>query len=255
MEYQTIIIGSGVAAATIAQTLLHDDASHRMLILEAGPRVPSKDRRLWWDLVIHGRSAYEHCHDLPLPGKGDPEVENESTGPTEWTFRESRMMGYGGSTFHWGGWALRFKPEDFELFSHTGRGADWPITYNDLEPFYCEAETLLGVSGSDPHQWTPRSKRYPLPPFEHTKADGPMMKALDNLGISYAPMPMARFSKCMTTGTCKYCPFGARFVASYILDELVEKGLASNLEIHTRSPVSELLLDRKDRVVGVRYLD
>jgi len=255
VEHQTIVVGSGVAASALTRRLLERAPDHSVLILEAGPRVPLKDRRAWWDYVIFGRAPYEHCHDLPLPGPTVTESENESTGQTEWVLRESRMMGYGGSTYHWGGWGLRFKPEDFELFSRTGRGADWPIRYEDLEPFYCDAESLLSVSGTDPHGWTPRSKGYPLPPYEHTAADAPMIAAFEKLGIAYAPMPMARYRKCMTTGTCKYCPLGARFVAAYLLEELHDSGRHPNLEVRVRCPVSELLLDRKDRVRGVRYLD
>ena len=255
MEFQTIIIGSGVAAAAVATRLLAADARHRLLLLEAGPRVPSIDRRLWWDFHLSGRSAYELCHDLPLPTAGSGPAENESTGPTEWTFRESRMMGLGGSTYHWGGWGLRFKAEDFELRSRTGRGADWPITYDDLEPYYCEAESLLGIGGEDPHGWHRRSQDYPLPPFAHTAADGPMIDAFDKLGIAYASMPMARFRKCMTTGTCKYCPFGARFVASYLLDDLIESGRYPHLHIRARHVVSELIFDRKSRVIGMQVLN
>ncbi|MGD9644714.1 MAG: GMC oxidoreductase [Pirellulales bacterium] len=255
MEWQTVLIGSGVAAAAVATKLLERDPNHGLLVLEAGPRVPSRDRRLWWDFVLSGRSAYEHCHDLPLPGNGTAETENESTGPTPWTFRESRMMGVGGSTYHWGGWSLRFKEEDFELFSRTGRGADWPISYDDLEPFYCQAETLLGTSGEDPHGWNRRSRDYPLPPFRHTAADGPMIQAFEKLGIAYASMPVARFRKCMTTGTCKYCPLGARFVASYLLDDLLTSERHANFALRDRSAVSELIFDRKDRVIGVGVLD
>ena len=123
MEYQTIVIGSGVAAAAFVNRLLETDAMHSVLVLEAGPHVPQKDRRAWWDYVVHGRTTYDHCHDLKLPKEID-EPENESTGLTDWHFRESRMMGYGGSTYHWGGWGLRFKPEDFHLKTNTGRGAD-----------------------------------------------------------------------------------------------------------------------------------
>ena len=254
MEWQTVIIGSGVAAAAVASKLLDRDPGHALLLLEAGPRVPSKDRRLWWDFVLSGRSAYEHCHDLPLPGNGSTETENESTGPTPWTFRESRMMGVGGSTFHWGGWALRFKDEDFKLLSRTGRGADWPISYDDLEPYYCQAEALLGVSGEDPHGWNRRSQDYPLPAFKQTAADGPMIQAFERLGIAYASMPVARFRKCMTTGTCKYCPLGARFVAAYLLDALVGSGRHPNLALQPRRVVAELVFDRKERVIGARVL-
>ena len=262
MEYQTILIGSGVAGATVAKTLLEADPDHSLLILEAGPRVVAKDRRSWWDYVISGRAAYAHCHDLPLPEARpdirDPrfeETENASVGPSTWLFQESRVMGFGGSTTHWGGWALRFKPEDFKLRSATGRGADWPISYDDLEPYYCHAERLLSVAGDDDDDWTPRTRSYPLPRFEFTAADGPMIDAFRRLEIKYGTMPVARYRKCMTTGTCKYCPLGARFAAAYVLDELSESPFYRNLEIRTRCPVTGLLHDRKNRIVGVRYLD
>jgi choline dehydrogenase-like flavoprotein len=82
-----------------------------------------------------------------------------------------------------------------------------------------------------------------------------MIQAFEKLGIAYASMPIARFRKCLTTGTCKYCPLGARFVASYLLDDLVESGRHPNLALRARSAVSELIFDRKDRVIGVRVLD
>jgi len=255
MEQQTLIVGSGVAATTIAHALLEHDPNHALLILEAGPRVPLKDRRGWWDYVMFQRAPYDHCHDFPLPGAEVADPENQSTGETPWIFRESRVMGYGGSTTHWGGWGLRFKPEDFELYSRTGRGADWPLTYEELEPYYCAAESFLSVSGSDPHGWTPRSQPYPVEPYKHTAADAPMIAAFDQLGIKYAPMPMARYRKCMTTGTCKYCPIGARFVAGEVLARLAASGRFPHLQIRSRAVANQLLFDRKNRVHGVRYLD
>ncbi|HEY1068127.1 MAG TPA: lycopene cyclase family protein, partial [Pirellulales bacterium] len=128
MEVETIIVGSGVAAAALARGLLAADPQHSLLVLEAGPKVPVKDRRMWWDYVVNNVSPYEQCHDLPLANPkspGDPfenqlihgdEQPDGTREKTEWGFRESRMMGYGGSTYHWGGWGLRFKPEDFKLY-------------------------------------------------------------------------------------------------------------------------------------------
>jgi choline dehydrogenase-like flavoprotein len=258
-EYQTVLIGAGVAAAAIAKTLLEGDPDHHLLILDAGPELVLKDRRAWWDYVISGRVAYAHCHDLPLPDpKGPPfaETENESAGPDTWIFQESRVMALGGSTTHWGGWALRFKPEDFQLFTNTGRGADWPLSYErDLETYYCKAEKFLSVAGSNEDRWTPRSADYPLPAFDFTAADGPMIDAFRKLGIKYGTMPVARYRKCMTTGTCKYCPLGARFAAAYALHDLRDCGRYPNLELRTRCPVSALLHDRKNRMAGARYFD
>jgi choline dehydrogenase-like flavoprotein len=261
-EYQTVLIGAGVAGAAIAKALLDDDPDHHLLVIDAGPRPLLKDRRSWWDYVISGRAAYADLHDLPLPDpKPDPakpkfeEAENQSVGEDPWIFQESRVMGFGGSTTHWGGWALRFKPEDFQLFSNTRRGADWPIPYREFEPYYCRAERFLSVSGNDADGWTPRSQGYPLPPFSFTAADGPMIEAFQALDIKYGTMPVARYRKCMTTGTCKYCPLGARFTAAYVWDELLDCGRYPNVEIRTRCPTTRLLHDRKNRIAGVRYLD
>jgi choline dehydrogenase-like flavoprotein len=261
-EHQTILIGAGVAAATIAKTLLEGDPKHHLLVLEAGPPLLLKDRRAWWDYVITGRAAYAHCHDLPLPPPGSNEAaarlgetENASLGKDTWIFQESRVMGLGGTTTHWGGWALRFKPEDFKLRTNTKRGADWPIEYEDFEPYYGSAERLLSAAGDDRDKWTPRSENYPLPPFTFTAADGPMIDAFQKLGIRYGTMPVARYRKCMTTGTCKYCPLGSRFAAAYLLEELLDCGRYPNLKFRTRCPVTSLLHDRKNRIAGVRYLD
>ena len=64
----------------------------------------------------------------------------ELGGHAYFTLDSCRLRFFGGTTNHWGGWSLRFKPEDFELKSRTGMGADWPITYDDLAPhFVCSA--------------------------------------------------------------------------------------------------------------------
>ena len=74
-------------------------------------------------------------------------------------------MSVGGLALHWGGTSPRYSPEDFRVKSLYGIGYDWPLTYDDLEPFYQEAEERLGVAGEQgPSDLDPRSKQYPLPP-------------------------------------------------------------------------------------------
>lgn len=246
LEFEYVIIGSGVAGAIVAQRLLENDPQASVAIVEAGRRVPLKDRRKWWDFVSTGANPYEEYHDLPI------ESENQSVGKEPWTFEESRLMGRGGSTVHWGGWALRFKEEDFETCSRTGRGADWPIMYRDLESYYDRAETLLGVSGrasdSKGDVLPPRKSDYPLDPFPFVEADRPLIHAMQRLEIGYGHMPMARFRMCMTTGTCRYCPFGARFTAAYLLDEIESNPRYTNFRYFDQSPCERLLTDKKNLV-------
>ena len=183
-DYDYVIVGSGVAAATVAKTLLEHDRSTSILLLEAGPEVPARDRRSWWDYVVNDVQPYSYCYDQP--------GETASLGNTKWEFDGSRVMAYGGSTMHWGGWCLRYKPEDFWLRTNTGAGGDWPFTYDDLEPYYCRAEHHLSVCGDDTEGWTKRSEPYPRPPFPWTAADGEMIEAMTQLGIKPGKMPVAR---------------------------------------------------------------
>ena len=246
-EFDYVFVGSGVAASTVAKTILESNRLASILILDAGPKVPAQDRRAWWDYLVRDRRPYDYCYDQ----KG----ENQSVGQTEWSFDDGRVSMYGGSTVHWGGWCLRFKPEDFEVFSRTKEGADWPISYNTLEPYYGRAEEYLSVCGDDSEGWTARTTPYPRPPFPWTAADGEMIAAFKELGIKPGKLPIARYRKCMTTGTCKYCPFGARFSGQIALEELLTDGRHLNLEVVHNAPVSQINAESKKRIESVEYLD
>lgn len=252
-DYEYILVGSGVAGATLASRLLEANRGASILILEAGPVVPAKDRRAWWDYVVLDRKPYAYTYDQP--------GETRSIGNIHWAFEENRVLAYGGSTMHWGGWCLRFKPEDFQLQSRTGEGADWLFSYDDLEPYYCEAEAYLSVCGEDTEDWSSpgfpmhRSKPYPMPPFWWTEADGEMIAGFEANGLKPGKMPIARYRKCMTTGTCKYCPLGSRFNAQYVLDELRQDPRHTALEIRPNSPVLRVDCESKQRITGVTYLD
>src|SRR5205085_10670226 len=77
---------------------------------------------------------------------------------------QSRSMGVGGLAMHWGGVTPRFSPEDFRVKSLFGLGVDWPLSYEELDPFYQEAEELMGVAGEQgPPAMDPRGKPFPQP--------------------------------------------------------------------------------------------
>ncbi len=249
-DVEYLLVGSGVAASTIAKRLLEKDPNTSILMLEAGSRIPAKDRRLWWDFVV--------THKLPYDYTYDKIGANPSIGNTHWEMHKTRVTAYGGTTMHWGGWALRMKPEDFHLYTNTGEGGDWLVTYEDLEGYYCQAEKHLSVCGDPDDDWTWRSEPYPLPPYPWLEPDIEMIEAFQANGIRPGRMPLARYRKCMTTGTCRYCPFGARFSGQYVNEDLEahkETGRYPNFEIRTEATVKKILLDGPARVSGVEYLD
>jgi choline dehydrogenase-like flavoprotein len=251
-HYQYIFIGSGVAAVTVATRLLEKDRSTSILMLEAGPKVATGDRRSWWDYIQTGRKPYDFCYDV------QGENKTISKNPAfKWGFEGARIMAYGGSTGHWGAWSVRYKPEDFQLRTNTGEGADWPIAYEDLEAYYLQAEHYLSVCGDTSESWNQHraSSPYPRPDFGWTAADGLMIEGFRKSGIEPGKMPIARYRKCMATGTCKYCPIGSRYTAQGALDDLVDDPRHTHFEQRCLSPVTRLIAGKKSRIDAVEYVD
>lgn len=253
-EYDFLLIGSGVAAATVAARLLEKDPSTSILMLEAGDRIPSRDRGLWWDYVTTRRLPYDYTYDHDNRD-GDTSGDGQSSiGNVEFSMHKSRVTAMGGTTMHWGGWSLRMKPEDFRLKTQTGQGGDWMLSYDELEPYYCQAETLLSVCAGDVDKDVPRSQPYGLPPYPWQAADQALKSAFEATGLAPGRMPLARYRRCMTTGTCRYCPVGARFSAQYVVEDLEAAGY-TNFELRTGITVTELLMDGPRKVRGAAYVD
>lgn len=249
-----LLIGSGVAAASIATRLLEIDPCTSILMLEAGDRIPARDRGLWWDYVTTGQLPYDYTYDTDNPDGDTSGPGQTSIGNLYWPMNKMRVTAMGGTTMHWGGWALRMKPEDFELKTLTNQGADWPIGYPEIEPYYCEAERFLSVGGDGEGGDPPRSRPLELPPYPWQQADLAMKAAFEAKGLETGRLPLARYRRCMTTGTCRYCPVGARFSAQYVNEEL-ENGPYPNFELRTGATVNRLVLDSRKRVKGAEYAD
>ena len=238
-----IVIGSGVSGTVLARRLLQRGDYH-ITMLEAGPEFSPGDRRIWLDHLVGSTDIYE-------PFVDDPRTDHEFFG-----LRGSRLFVKGGTTNHWGGLTPRFKPEDFELKSRTGFGADWPIRYEDLAPYYAQAEIALGITGDSDNDDPPRyGAKYPFPHTDYTLGDRIVIEALDSLDISYGHMSIARNGhRCITTGTCDYCPVNARYSAVFDLS-MLQQEYRERFELRTDSPVTRLLMNGKSICRGVEYLD
>lgn len=250
-DFDYVIVGSGVAATLIVDRLLDANPLASILVLEAGPRIPSRQRRSWWNLVLDGKTPYSFTYDE----EEGPNQESFTCGATPWGFKESRVRAYGGSTMHWGGWSLRYKEEDFECRSRTGKGCDWPFGYAELEPWYTLAEQALSVGGDDSdHGSSWRSGNYPVAPYPWSRHEADLADAMEAVDLAPGHMPIARFNRCMTTGTCKYCPIGARYSAQDHFDRLLADPVHRNLTLITEAPVRRILAER-NRAHGVEFRD
>ena len=151
----------------------------------------------------------------------DPEFsyyEYVNSGNTD--FNYSGRHAVGGNSLLWWGNALRKVPADFHTKSAYGFGVDWPISYDDLENYYYQAEVEMGVSGPPEDAFSPyRKKPFPLPPFRLPPGAIELNHILKGTGLVITPSHKARLpvdhgdrSACCGAGTCwLFCPADARY--------------------------------------------
>jgi choline dehydrogenase-like flavoprotein len=123
-------------------------------------------------------------------------------------------LGFGGSSNCWYGCTPRFLPNDFKMKTLYGVANDWPIQYEDLEPYYSQAEEFMSVSGPTDTPF-PKSKAYPQPPHLFTDVDKALKKQFGNLYINQ-PTARARVAvngrnACCASAVCHVCPVNAKF--------------------------------------------
>ncbi|MEM7032708.1 MAG: GMC family oxidoreductase N-terminal domain-containing protein, partial [Chloroflexota bacterium] len=206
-SYDVILVGTGFASSLFLHSYLEKaPATARVLVLERG----KVDTHSWQ--VQHDRTSSKRAKDTFVnqhPYK-------------EWVYNPS----FGGGSNCW--WAVtpRFLPNDFQMRSMYDVGVDWPIRYDDLEPFYGQAEDILAISGPSDDSPFPRSSPYPQPPHRFTDPDKILKAAYPDL-FFHQPTARARVSttkrpRCCATGSCGLCPINAKFTVMNELQHLYD---------------------------------
>jgi choline dehydrogenase-like flavoprotein len=155
--YDVIVVGSGAAGGQTAYTLAMEGV--KVLMLEAGRNYdPVKETPMFQtngEAPLGGTSTPDKqffgFHDATVDGgwevPGEPYTSASSDPNRKFWWWRARMLG--GRTNHWGRIALRNGPYDFKPYSRDGLGFDWPISYEDVAPYYDKVEMLVGVYGSN----------------------------------------------------------------------------------------------------------
>jgi choline dehydrogenase-like flavoprotein len=265
--YDVCIIGSGAAGGAAAKVLAEGGLD--VVMLEAGPALdPAKDfkEHLWpYDLAhrgggIGGKLRGEESDEFMAPN-GAWEIEGEPyiLAPGS-TFRWFRSRIVGGRTNHWGRVALRFSPVDFKSRSADGMGDDWPITYEELAPYYDKVESYIGVFGSKENIPSSPDGIFLSPPKPRC-TETLLKKACDKLNIRCVPARMAILTQplngrapCHYCGQCtRGCKTASNFSSSQVL---IPPALATGrLTLITNAMAREIIVGKAGKAEAVSYVD
>jgi choline dehydrogenase-like flavoprotein len=264
-----VVVGAGAGGGIVAKELA--EAGLSIALLERGKWLTAFDCRK--DDLRNERSG-------PLgTGSGPDEAKNPRVvvdldgteriaAPNEPGYQNNAGC-VGGGTFSYGAMAWRFMEKDFRMRSTYGalEGStleDWPISYDDLEPYYEKAEWEIGVSGgvaSDPFH-APRRKRLPMPPLSPNKEYSILRPAAERLGLHPFDIPMLRNSVPYNgRGPCMQCRWCVGFACEVDAkcgthNTVIPKALATkNCELRTECVAKEILTDSRGRVTGIAYFD
>jgi len=150
--YDAVIVGSGAGGGMAANIMAN--SGMKIAVVEAGsyfdPKDPETMTQLkWpWDSPRRGAGTNRAFGEYDMSW-GDWEVDGEpytKKEGTEFLWWRSRMLG--GRTNHWGRISLRFGPDDFKRRDIDGLGANWPISYDEIKPYYDRLDKMMGVFGS-----------------------------------------------------------------------------------------------------------
>jgi choline dehydrogenase-like flavoprotein len=275
-DFDVVVVGAGAGGGAMAWRLVQRGL--RVLLLDAGPAFdPAADYPL-------DRADWESRHFPVKPGsRGQytfaPMQALEAAGDDlrSWNRVQGRLnrgdrrlpagpgyhhvRGIGGSTLHYTGEAHRLNPRAMKLRSEHGVGADWPLDYATLEPYYLEAERLVGVAGPEATGDRWRSAPYPLPAHPLCRASQWLAGGAGKLGWRWEPNPRAALSRpydgrppCNYCGQCnRGCPRGDKGSADVTF---IAKARASGrCEVRPDSTVVGLVVSGRRRIAAVEVVD
>jgi choline dehydrogenase-like flavoprotein len=266
--HDVIVIGSGAGGGTVTKVLA--DLGIRVLLLEAGPMLTMADLKehVWPHQIPHrgagpkgevytgGRSGFTFSATF-----GGAQIDGEpyTVAPgSDFSWFRSRILG--GRTNHYGRVTLRFADYDFNPRSRDGLGWDWPITYQDLAPYYDKAERFIGVTGTVENIRSAPDGIF-QPPGALKAHDVLVQRGCAKLGIravaarqAVITTPTSGRAPCHYCGQCgRGCKTASNYAASYVqIFPALETG---RVKVIANAMARELIAGDDGKVSAVSYID
>ncbi len=269
-KYDVVVIGSGAGGGTAVHVLTAKGI--QCALLEAGPMLePAKEyKEHKWPYEYGHRGAEEGGKSYFGEGKpfgffsttsGGWQLEGEpyTVAPgSQFQWFRSRIIG--GRTNHYGRMSFRFADYDFKPYQRDGLGTDWPISYEDIAPYYDKAEEFIGVVGSmEGIRSAPDGKFHTPPPAKVHELL--IKKSCDKLGIPCIPNRRAVITKsingraaCHFCGQCgRGCMTASNYASSQV--QVFPAMKTGKLKVYDNAMAREIVVDRSGKVTGVIYID
>jgi gluconate 2-dehydrogenase alpha chain len=268
-----VIIGLGAAGGIAAYVLTK--AGLDVVGLEAGPRLSNDDFLAQYDELDGG--GMRNRLGAPKWNKEVPTWRLDDASPTTQNYGASGMVNaVGGTSIHYATQSWRYRVDDLAIRSSTidryGEAAipegssliDWPVTYDDLEPYYENVEYLIGVSGQGGANVfeSPRAKDYPMPPLRSEGYSELARDAMDALGYHPFPKPTAIASEEYNgRPACTYCGFCSGFgcwndsKSSTLVTAIADAEKTGKFDVRAGARVTKILTDSSAKATGVEYTD
>lgn len=265
--YDVIVVGTGAGGSTALKILC--EAGLSVCALNSGARiVPSKHYR-----------NHRYRYEMQYRGFGDPKTRHLRQGSCEQevTFdlfehditytvapgsrwKWTRCKGTGGKANFWGRSSARFGDIDFKAASLDGFDVDWPVTSEEIGPYYSRIERMIGVASTVQNRPSNPDGEY-LPPFQFRCFDWILKSACDQMGIPYLPDRCAQLTvqhnghpACHYCGGCTTgCDSGSFFSPTwYFLPDAEKTG---KLELRLNAHAKNVIVDDSGMAKGVAYID
>jgi gluconate 2-dehydrogenase alpha chain len=269
-EVDILLIGAGTVGSVVAP--IFAKAGLKVVALEPGPF------RTQADYLPDELGATYYCR-ATMGAKFLSEVprwrRNEGEPTREAAFSLGRMMNsVGGSLIHYGGWLRRFHPHHFKMLSYVDNRwglsvlppgctlADWPLTYEDLEPYYTLLEHEIGVAGDESNPFIQRSKPLPMPPMRPFRLGELYREATKRLGLHPHPVAVGvNTTPYRGRPATTYCAWSNGFGSfngdkwDPSLTSIPEALATGNLDLKTHCRVIRIGTDENGHADGAEYLD